>query len=193
MRRRVLLLGVLVLGLCAAAHPQTLSLGVSAGGHFPRKGLYRDIYGAGLPVEGEVRLTLFRNFGLAAGLGYLRQAGEAVNVNAGPDNYTVRFRMVSFPVSGYILFPLDRLTLLGGAGLSFHSYEEEWQDAALGSEGSATKPFVYAGLEVGIGPRLGARLTVRYETITAGKSPFLADEIDLGGLTLLLGLSVRLF
>lgn len=193
MKKPGILWAVLVLGLCVSAYPRTLSLGLSSGLFFAKNTTYWDIYGLSIPLEAELRLGMFRNLGLAAGISCVRDSGQAVNVNRGSDGYPVRIRMVSFPFSAYIQFPLDGVSLVGGAGLSFHSYEETWQTVSISHKGNTTKPFVYAGAECRVLPRIAARLTLRYETITAGKNPFLANEINLGGLTLLAGVSVRIF
>ena len=193
MRRAGILAGAMCLGLCANAHSQSLALGLFSGGFFPKEQTYRDIYGASLPLEFEFRLGLFKNLGLAAGVSYVGDSGEALNVDQGQDSYPVRFRMVSFPLSAFLLFPLNGVSLLGGAGVSFHSYEETWQTVSISHEGNSTKPFIYGGLEFRLLARVAARLTLRYENISSGENPLLANEINLGGLTLLAGVSVRIF
>ena len=193
MKKPGILIGALVLSLSAGVYAQTLSLGVSSGLFFPGDKTYRDVYGKSVPLDFEVRLGLFKYLGLAAGMSYIRDAGQAINVNQGQDVYSVRFRMVSFPLSAYLLFPLNGISLLAGAGMSVHSYEETWQTVPLKHKGNRTKPFVYAGVEYRVLPRVAARLTLRYETIGSGKNPFLANEINLGGLSLLTGVSVRVF
>jgi opacity protein-like surface antigen len=192
-RRAGILVGAICLGLCANAHSQSLSLGLSSGGFFPKEQTYRDIYGASLPLEFEVRVGLFKNLGLAAGVSYVGDSGEALNIDQGQDSYPVRFRMVSFPLSAFLLFPLNGVSLLGGAGVSFHSYEETWQTVSISNKGNSTKPFVYGGVEFRVLSRVAARLTLRYETISSGENPLLANEINLGGLTVLAGVSVRVF
>ena len=193
MRRAGILAGAMCLGLCANAHSQSLALGLFSGGFFPKEQTYRDIYGASLPLEFEFRLGLFKNLGLAAGVSYVGDSGEALNVDQGQDSYPVRFRMVSFPLSAFLLFPLNGVSLLGGAGVSFHSYEETWQTVSISHEGNSTKPFIYGGVEFRLLARVAARLTLRYENISSGENPLLANEINLGGLTLLAGVSVRIF
>ena len=193
MKRRAILIVALWLGLSAGLFAQTLSVGVSAGLFFPGNETYQDVYGNSLPLDLDVRLGLTRYLGLAAGVSYVEDSGQAVNVNKGQDSYPVRFRMVSFPFSVYLLVPLDDFSLFAGAGMSVHSFKEEWQTVALSHKGDSTKPLVYAGAEYRFLQRVAARLTLRYETIRAGKNPFLADGINLGGLTLLAGISVRIF
>ncbi len=193
MKRAAALFGGLWLGLCLNVFSQSLSLGVSSGAFFPKDKTYRDIYAVSIPLEFEVRVGVFRHLGLAAGVSSISDSGAAVNVSQGPDRYPVRFRMVSFPLSVYLLFPMRAVTLLGGAGMGLHSYEETWQTVTLSRKGTTSKPFVYAGVEYRVLPRLAARLTLRYENIGAGKNPYLANEINLGGLSLLAGVAVRVF
>ncbi len=193
MKRPGILIGALLICLGVSARAQSLSLGLGAGGFFPKSQTYRDIYGSGFPIDFELRVGLFRNLGLAAGISYISDSGEALNIDQGPDSYPVRFRMVSFPVSAFLLFPLNGVSLLGGAGVSVHSYEETWQTTSISFKGNTTKPFVYGGIEFRVLPGVAARLTLRYETINAGKNPSLADEINLGGLTVQAGVSVRVF
>ena len=181
------------LGLCAHGYAQTVSVGVSSGLFFPQEKTYRDIYGNSLPVEVELRAGLTGNLGFAAGIGYLGDSGQALNINQGPDRYPVRFRRFSFPVSVVLLLPMNDVSLFAGAGMSLHSYEEKWQTAALTHKGTKIKPLAYAGVEYRLLPRLAARLSLRYETISAGKNPSLAKEINLGGLTVLGGVSLKIF
>jgi opacity protein-like surface antigen len=193
MKRPGILIVALWLGLSTGGFAQTLSVGASFGLFFPESETYRSVYGQSLPFDLEVRLGLSRYLGLTAGVGYIADSGQAINRNQGQDSYPVRFRMVSFPFSVYFLVPLDGFSLFAGAGMSVHSFEEEWQTVPLSHTGDSTKPMVYAGAEYRFLERLAARLTLRYETISAGRNPFLADEINLGGLTVLAGVTVRIF
>ncbi len=193
MRKAGLLVAALFFGLGIDAYSQSLSLGLSAGGFFPKDKTYQEIYGTCLPFDFEAQLKLFRNFGLAAGICYIRQTGDAVKINSGPDRYPVQFRRVSFPLSVYVFIPLNKVILLGGAGLGIHFYEEEWETVAMSFKGDMAKPFVYASLEHGILSRFAARLTIRYESLKAGLNPYLGRRINLGGLTLLVGISIRVF
>jgi hypothetical protein len=192
-RKAGLLVAALFFGFAAGAYSQSLSLSVSAGGFFPKNKIYQEIYGTGRPFDFKAQLRLFKNFGLAAGICYISQTGDAVNIESGPDRYPVQFRRVSFPLSAYVFFPLNKVIILGGAGLSIHSYEEEWETVAMSFKGDMTKPFVYAGLEYGIQSWFAARLTIRYESLKAGLNPFIDKEVNLGGLTLLVGISIRVF
>lgn len=192
MKKPGILVGVLLLGLGVQAHAQKLSLCLSGGSFFPAERTYRDVYGNSVPLDFEVRLGVIKNLGLAAGVSYISDSGNAVNLSQGRDSYPVRFRRISFPLTAYLIFPLGDFSFFGGAGVSFHSYEEEWQTVPLSHKGNKTKPLAYGGVEYRILPRVGVRLALRYELIKAGSNPLRTDEVDLGGLTVLAGVSLRI-
>ncbi len=193
MKKPGILIGVLMLGLGLQAHAQTLSLCLSGGLLFPAEKTYSDVYGNSAPLDFEVRLGVLKNLGLAAGVSYISDSGQAINLNQGPDRYPVQFRRVSIPLSAYLLLPLKGVSVFAGGGIGFHSYEEKWQTVPLSRKGNTTKPLVYTGVEYRLLPRVGVRLALRYEFIKAGANPLRTDKVDLGGLTLLGGVSIRVF
>ncbi|MGB7295076.1 MAG: hypothetical protein WBC70_05750 [Candidatus Aminicenantales bacterium] len=194
MRGKILLgaAAVLLLGLTSSA--QVINLSLSSGVHFPKEKIYRDIYGRSTPLALEIRVGISRSFGLAAGIEYLSASGAALNINQGDLDFPLRFRMISYPLSGYFLVSLGQgISLRGAAGISFHSYREEWEDVDLLHEGSTAKPFVSAGIEYAIVPRLAVHLWLRYESIVTEWGPYIQREVNLGGLSLLGGLIFQVF
>jgi len=144
-------------------------------------------------VELEFRVGLSRYFGLSVGVEYLSDKGSAFNVNQGEDEYALRFRMVSFPASIFVVYPFARVSAFFGLGFSSHSYEEKWEGMALSHKGKKTSMIAYSGAEVRLSSRISARLAVRYESIEAEPVSTLFDGVNLGGVSLLGGLSFRLF
>ncbi|MFZ2055438.1 MAG: hypothetical protein WAU81_14715 [Candidatus Aminicenantales bacterium] len=191
MRKKIGLVATAVLFLGLTSYSQVVSLALSSGLFFPKEKIYRDIYGQSMPLVLEFRIGTGRYFGLAAGIEYFSDKGTALNVNQGNAEYPVRFRMTSYPVSGYFLYPLGKISLYVGTGISFHSYKEEWEDLDLNHEGNTAKPFISGGIEYHIVPRLTARLFLRYESIVTERGSYLPREVNLGGLSLLGGLSFR--
>ena len=192
MRNKVVLASAAVFFLVLTSYGQMVSLSVSSGLFLPKEELYRDIYGRGIPVAGEVRFAIQRTFGLAAGFEYLSATGTALNVNQGDVDFPVRLTLTSYPVSFYFIYPLGKLAFWASAGISFHSYKEEWEDLDLVHEGKKTKPFLSSGIEYKIVPRLSLRLFLRYQSIVAERGPYIRREVDLGGLSVLGGLSLRI-
>jgi hypothetical protein len=191
MRKKIALAAAAVLFLVVTSYPQAVSFSLSSGLLFPKEEIYRDIYGQSVPLALEFRVGLSRNFGLAVGFEYLSDSGTALNINQGDTDFPLRFRMVSYPVSGYFLYPFGKISLSIAAGIGFHSYREEWEDLDLIHEGKRSKPFISGGIEYRFIPRLAVRLFVRYESIATERSPYLQREVNLGGLSLLGGLSFR--
>jgi hypothetical protein len=192
MRKKIVLSAAAVLFLAVTAYPQAVSVSLSSGLLFPKEEIYKDVYGQSVPLALEFRVGLSRNFGLAVGFEYLSDNGRALNVNQGDIEFPLRFRRISYPVSGYFLIPLGKVSLSIAAGIGFHSYKEEWQDLDLSHEGKRSRPFMSGGIEYRFIPRVAVRLFVRYESIATERSPYLQREVNLGGLSLLGGLSFRL-
>ena len=65
--RLAVLLTAFVPVLAVSAPAQGLSFSAGAGGLFPPAGQYREIYGPGLSLGGDIWLTLKGHFGFAAG------------------------------------------------------------------------------------------------------------------------------
>ncbi len=192
MRKKIGLAAAAMLSLGLAGFSQEVSLSLSSGLFFPKEEIFKDIYGRSMPLALEFRIGLSRSVGLAAGIEYSSAKGTALNVDQGDADYPVRFRMISYPVSGYFLVPWGKLSFYAAAGISFHSYKEEWEDLDLTHEGKRTKPFLSAGIEYKMVPRLSVRLFIRYESIAAERSPYIQRKVDLGGLSFFGGLSFRI-
>lgn len=189
MRSKITLAAAALAFLAVGAYPQAISFSLSSGLLLPKEEIYRDIYGQSVPVALEFRIGLGRNFGLAGGIEYLSDSGTAFNANQGEVDYPLRFRMISYPVSGYFLYPLGKFSLSLAAGISFHSYKEEWEDLDSSHEGKKSKPFFSGGFEYRFLPRVALRLLVRYESIATERSPFLQREVNLGGFSILGGIT----
>ena len=100
--------------------------------------------------------------------------------------------MVSFPASIYFLYPLAKVSLFLGVGLSYHSYEEKWENVALSHKGEKTSMIAYSGAELRLSSRISARLALRYESIEVEPASSISDGVNLGGVSLLGGISFRL-
>lgn len=191
MRKRFIVAATSVFFLGLTSYAQVVSLSLSSGLFLPKEEIYRDIYGQSMPLALEVRIGIGRNFGLAAGIEYLSDKGTALNINQGDDAFSLHFRMISYPISGYLVYPRGKLSLSAAAGISIHSYKEEWKDLDHTHEGSRTNPFLSGGIEYHIAPRLAVHLFLRYQSIVTELNPLIQKEINLGGFSLLAGLSLR--
>jgi len=178
--------------LCANLYSQNVSVSLASGLFFPQEKIYKDVYGHSLPVDLEFRVGLGRYFGLSVGAAYLNAHGNAVNADQGKDEYPVRLRMISFPVSVYVVYPFARISAFFGLGFSSHSYEEKWEGMALSHKGKKTSLIAQSGAELRLSSRISARLALRYERIEAEPASSLFDGVNLGGISLLGGFSFRI-
>lgn len=197
-RRAALALAAAALAaLAAAASPPAASadefdLGALAGIHLGRESAFRDIYGAALPLGLEARFIM-RRIGLSIGGFTLGRTGTAVSPDGGAENYPVKIRMTSFPVTAFLRIPWGRARLDLGLGAVLTSFAETWTSGGFRTEDSALGFLIGANAEYDVGPRLALAGTVRVFSAPTGRDSILGNEIDLGGIQVLAGVTYRLW
>lgn len=200
MRNKCVLLVLLVLAIVSNLHSQKLSLRAGTGIIRPTGNAVRSLYGNSIPLVFDVGYRLGRNFGLAAGLEWRRDRGTALPIGEGTEEFPVRLRMISAPVSAFAEFSggLGRIPFVVdlGAGVTWNSYKETWEGVNLSHSGSDWGYRLYAAADFRLFPRIGFFAQVRWETMPTGQESILDEgnvEINLGGVGLLAGLSFCLF
>ena len=185
----LILTAVLVLGLVARARAQELTVSAAAGGMFPSNGLYRDIYGRSLILAGDVWLDLKGPFGLTAGFSALSDDGVA----SGPDDlYAVKLTRRTVPVVAYGRFAAGPVTFRAGAGLGFHRVRETWRTVDLEFTGSRTAPRFLLSASVRLAGRLSFLAYATFDPLRMKEDPY-SGSVDVGGVTAVAGLSLRIF
>jgi hypothetical protein len=184
---------LLLLGLAAAAPAQHLTVSLGTGGFFPSDGAYRQIYGSGLSLAGDVWFTLGGRFGIAAGFGRLSDNGLAVPIEGGGAEYPVSLRRTSIPVIAYYALGSKAIDVRLGAGGALHSYKETWQTVDLDFEGSKLTPRLVLAVSVAVIDKLSLFFSASYDAIPTGAGSLLAADINLGGFQVLGGLAFRIF
>ena len=194
-RRAVAVLAGLALGLAAAAAAPAQELSVSlAGGVFrPSSSTYRDIYGSGTVLAGDVWLKLRGPVGLAVGFSRLSDKGFAVAGNGGQETYPLEFRRTSVPVVAFYQIKAGPAALRLGAGIGFHSFRETWTTAALEYKGRKAAPRLMLAATVKVAGRLSIFGEVCRESIRTGRGTSLDVNVNVGGVQVLGGLSFRIF
>lgn len=192
MNRRAIVLGLaaaLALCLALAAHAQELTVSAAAGGMFPSNGLYRGIYGRSLVLAGDVWLDLKGPFGLTAGFAALSDDGVAFGQ---PDSYDVKLTRRTVPVVAYGRFAAGPVTFRVGAGLAFHWVSESWRTVDLEFHGDRTAPRFLLSASVRLAGRLSFLACATYDPLRM-KEDVYSDSVDVGGVTAVAGLSLRIF
>ncbi|MBE3112022.1 MAG: hypothetical protein IMZ46_16215 [Acidobacteria bacterium] len=184
---------LVLLGLAAAARAQGLSVSLAAGSFRASEEVYREIYGAGTPFAVDVWLKFKGPFGLAVGYGWVGDTGLAVPMDGGDAEYPVEFRRTSIPVVVFYQLDFKAVDIRLGAGLCAHRYEEMWETVDLGFKGNKASPRFFAAVSVALLGRLSLFGSATYDTIPTGAGSPFVNEVDLGGVQILGGISFRIF
>ncbi len=191
MKIRGLIGAAILLSLSVAAQAQRLSFSLSAGAFSAGQRSYREIYGPSLSIAFESRCQFKSGLGFSAGLSWLRDQGTAIAVSGEGETYPLSFERFAVPLTLSYAPRLRGAVVRLGAGLAYHDYREEWRTADLGFQGSCWGPRLSASVEVPIVGRLALLGSVIYESIATGVRSPLGDKVDLGGLQVLGGISLR--
>jgi hypothetical protein len=190
--RRIIFLAVLGL-IFGAESLAGMDWGFSAGANICvlRQEEVRDIYGAGFPV-GVQAWTGSKNWIVSAGFEYLFERGHALPLDGGQDEFPLRLRVTSIPVTLFYQVWIKDIFLAVGGGASYSWYEENWEDLDIIVKGQKLGPLIsFLG-----GYRFNARWSifanVRYDPMPTGKSSLLVREVKLGGLKLTAGVMFTL-
>jgi hypothetical protein len=186
-------LALLTLGLLPAAAAQELSLSLGAGGFIASQSAYRQVYGSGIGLAGDLWFKIAGPFGLASGFGRFADDGTAVILGSGGDDYPVKFRRTTIPLVAFYEFGTGAVGLRAGAGIGVHSYKEAWQTVDLVFEGRKVSPRFVLAVSARLVEKLSVLCSVTYDSIRTGESSPLARNVDLGGFQVLGGLSFRIF
>jgi hypothetical protein len=179
--RTGLLVALAVLGLGTAATAQHLTASLGAAGFFPSNAAYREIYGRGLAVAGDLWLSFERHYGLAV-------AGPG-----GDGSYPLSFRRTTVPLLAFYQIGTKAVTLRLGAGAGFHSYRESWDTIDLAFKDTKVGTRLTLAFSAAVLGRFSLYTSMTYDTVPTGAGGALASNIDLGGFQVLGGLAVRIF
>jgi hypothetical protein len=189
---------VAILFFCAVLPlpSQTISLRAGGGIMLPQENSFRKIYGNAFPLVFEARVRFAGNYGVAVGLDWLSKKGKAWPLDQGEEEFAVRFKMISIPFSVFYEYSgkLGRVPLgvALGLGISWHSYEENWETAELSYQGKKWGPLVYATADFRFLSRVGLFTSLRWESVGTGQISPLGEVINLGGIMLLAGVTFYL-
>jgi len=196
-RRAFIGAGLALAALAAAAGPpaaaaQALDMSVLAGVHGARERGFRDIYGAAIPFGLELRF-LMRQIGFSVGGFTLGRAGTAISQDGGAENYPVKIRMTSLPVTAFLRVPWERAHLDLGLGAVRTSYAETWTAGGFRAEGSAWGFLIGLNAEYNLTARVALSGSVRFFSVPTGRDSLFGSAIDLGGFQVLAGVTIRLW
>ena len=191
MKRTVLVaLGMLIL---AAGSLAGVEWGLSAGAglFLQRQKEVGDVYPAAFPVGVQV-WSGWKNVLLSVGFEYLSESGQAVPLDGGGEEFPLRLRVSSVPITLHYRVWLKDVFLMLGGGADYFQYEERWEDLDIVAEGKKWGPVISFLAGYRFSSRWSAYGGIRYEPMPTGKSSLLVEEVKLGGLKLTAGVSFSL-
>jgi len=185
------LLGAALIALLAGpVLPSELSIAGAGGLHLPAQLAFRDVYGTAALFGLDVRWLAARNFGFSAGVMTLNRRGTAVSPDGGLESMGVKLRLTSIPLTAYWHIPRGRVGIDLGAGFAYHDFEETWaDDSGPATSGGKWGLLACASVAYELTSRLSVFGTVRYLNIATGRPSLLTDEVNLGGVQVLVGAS----
>ncbi len=180
---------ILALGLAASSAAQDLTVSAAAGGFIPSGDFYDQIYGRSLVVAGDVWFKFRGPFGLATGFSHLSDHGTAVGAS---EEYVIDFRRQTVPLILFYQLDLGPVGLRAGAGVGFHSVRETWRTVDLDFSGTKTAPRVLLGVSVRVAGPVSFVTYASCDFVRLRKDGYSA-AVDIGGVQVLGGLSVKIF
>jgi hypothetical protein len=186
MRKTILVaLGLLILVADSSAG---MEWGLSAGASLfiQRQKEVGDIYHAAFPVGVQV-WSGSKNVILSIGFEYLSATGQALPLDGGEEEFPLRLRVSSVPITLHYRFWIKDIFLMLGGGADYFRYEERWEDLDIVTEGKEWGPVISFLAGGRFGPRWSAFGGIRYEPMSTGRSSLLLEEVKLGGLKLTAG------
>jgi hypothetical protein len=188
LRSAAVAVGLLSLALPGRADRVGVSL--SSGIFVPRMTEVRDMYGTPVPVAFAATWMMRSGVGFSLGFEYLNAGGETVGDE--DERLPIRLRLWTVPASIDYGRDWGWVRASAGLGAALNFYRETWETEGLeglSAEGQRLGVFVRVAAEVPITSRLAAAAVLRYGTLSTNFKSYLGNSINLGGASLLVGLS----
>lgn len=158
-------------------------------GYFhPSQPEFRDIYGNGNPQIFLLSVKIKNNFYFSTGYELINLKGRAVGERE--EEYPLKFKMRSIPISIFYKIRLKRISIALGAGFNYNSFEEKWETIPVQYSSSEKGYLGFANLEIPLLRKLSFVSSIRFERIYSEESAF-SKGIDLGGLKALFGILIK--
>jgi len=148
------------------------------------------MYGSMMPFAFSVTWTKRSGLGFSLGFEYISAGGETVG--SSDERLPLRLRLWTVPASVDYGWDWGRVRLSCGLGAGLNLYRETWETEGLGglsAEGQRLSVFARIAAEVPISSRFAAVAVVRYGTLSTNATSHRGNSINLGGASLLVGLS----
>lgn len=158
-------------------------------GYFhPSQSEFREIYGDGYPKFFFISLKIKANLFFSTGYEHVNFRGKAIG--EGEEDYPISFNMRNIPISVFYRFKFRKVESAMGIGLVHCFYKEKWESISLEYSGSKRGYMGFTSLKIPLTKTLSFVTSFRLERIYSEESTF-SKGIDLGGLKILFGISIK--
>ncbi len=162
-------------------------------GYFqPTEEAFKELYGNNKFQLGfNLSCNLMKNLSLYSGLRYLRCKGETkiLGQEFQEEKYKLNFTIYSIPFGLIYSFSYKKIHPFLGGGVSFNIYKEIWDELGISFNDKKMGFFLIGGAEYFIWKRFALLGKAQYSSVPTKHGSKLAENVNLGGTELSLGLS----
>lgn len=168
----------------------------AAGFYYPGQGAFRKVYEKPVwPVELQLGWELNRALHLFGAARYERASGNTLLLSPRqPDeSYALRLDILCLRLGVNYSFRPRRFAPFVGAGILYAFFRETWPQLPVAAQGRKAGFFAAAGGHYRLGRSVRLLAQLDYSSIPVGAGNGLAERVNLGGLSLMLGLGCGIF
>jgi len=178
------------------AHGHRFYVAAAAGFFYPGQDAFRNVYDKpAWPLEIQLGRELDRKLDMFAAARYLRASGSTVPLPPvfPEETYALRLEVLSLRLGLNYRLGRGRVVPFLGAGVQYAFFKEAWRDLPVEAHGRKAGLFAQAGGRYGLGRSLHILAQLDYSSIHGGPGSGLAESVNLGGLSLMLGVRCGIF
>ena len=197
--RHILVFVIIMLSLTLPTHIQAEGTsGFRAAFHVdyfsPQQQVYKDLYGSSsFPINVRIGYMFLKQIMIFSGIRYLSSRGETATSTPSyfEESYTTRLTIISIPLGINWYLGSGKYIPFVGLGGYYHSYKETWDSLDVEYKGNKFAFFAQAGIQLSLSSRISLFLQGSYTTLPTGVVTTIAYGINLGGVSVGIGVGFR--
>lgn len=157
---------------------------------------FNEVYrGVQVPLSVQLDCRVFRRIYAFSGFRFVGIEGEAISEEPvqAQEEFQTKFKMYSAAIGWAVAMPIRRATVTAGAGITCNWYREILAEANLSTRGTAIGFLAQTAARYPLSRRFSVLGRLGFSSIPSRTDPVTNGRINLGGIEVSGGLSVRLF
>lgn len=175
---------------------QRFFIAAAAGIFRPGQDAFRQVYEKpAWPVELQLGWEVTPRLFLFGAARYLRASGNTIPLPSvhPEETYVLRLEVLALRLGLNYRLGRGRIVPFLGAGIQYAFFREKWQDLPIEAQGRKAGFFAQAGGRCRLSRSLHLLAQLDYSSIPAGAGSGYTESLNLGGPSLMLGLSCGIF